>query len=201
MPSQTLRRLAGATALMSGAVALAFSVNANAAGLIDSPKALNIYSSLLSESIAKAAPNDPAPRLRARGFMSELEAKLKEPAEGKTSFVDYPPRANAELLRIIAVVPPKGSEHLPIPVCAEQNNKVLGTWNITAKGDVLPAAWSGSMVSAAPNSSACKDFIMASRAEITRLAQSNQPAQPPPVSEQPKPPMKQASSADSRPAL
>ncbi len=196
MPSQTLRRLAGATA-----VALAFSATANAAGFIDTDRSVLTARVNVDNVIAKAAPNDPAPRLRAGAFMQQLEAKLKEPAEGKTSFVDYPPRANAELLRIIAVVPPKGSEHLPIPVCAEQNNKVLGTWNITAKGDVLPAAWSGSMVSAAPNSSACKDFIMASRAEITRLAQSNQPAQPPPVSEQPKPPMKQASSAAGSPAL
>ncbi len=196
MPSQTLRRLAGATA-----VALAFSATANAAGFIDTDRSVLTARVNVDNVIAKAAPNDQAPRLAAGAFMKRLEATLKEPAEGKTSFVDYPPRANAELLRIIAVVPPKGSEHLPIPVCAEQNNKVLGTWNITAKGDVLPAAWSGSMVSAAPNSSACKDFIMASRAEITRLAQSNQPAQPPPVSEQPKPPMKQASSAAGSPAL
>lgn len=196
MPSQTLRRLAGATA-----VALAFSATANAAGFIDTDRSVLTARVNVDNVIAQAAPNDQAPRLAARGFMQQLEAKLKAPAEGKTSFVDYPPRANAELLRIIAVVPPKGSEHLPIPVCAEQNNKVLGTWNITAKGDVLPAAWSGSMVSAAPNSSACKDFIFASRAEITRLAQSNQPAQPPPVSEQPKPPMKQAASAAGSPAL
>ncbi|WP_153163837.1 hypothetical protein [Zoogloea sp. 1C4] len=196
MPSQTLRRLAGATA-----VALAFSATANAAGFIDTDRSVLTARVNVDNVIAQAAPNDQAPRLAARGFMQQLEAKLKEPAEGKTSFVDYPPRANAELLRLIAVVPPKGSEHLPIPVCAEQNNKVLGTWNITAKGDVLPAAWSGSMVSAAPNSSACKDFIMASRAEITRLAQSNQPAQPPPVSEQPTPPMKQAASAAGSPAL
>ena len=199
MPSQTLRRLAGATA-----VALAFSATANAGGFLDDAGATIRAAGNFDNAIAKAAPNDPAPRLRAGGFMQQLEATLKAPAEGKTLFVDYPPRANAELLRIIAVVPPKGHEHLPIPVCAEQNNKVLGTWNITAKGDVLPASWSGSMVSAAPNSSACKDFIFASRAEITRLAQSNQPAQPPPVStgEPAKPtPMKQAASADGRPAL
>ena len=99
--------------------------------------------------------------------VEELEKALETPSD-KPQVVDYPPRANAELLRVIAVVPPKGFEAWPIPVCAEQNNKVLGTWNITAKGDVVPAPWNGSMVSERPTSSACKAFILSARDAINQ---------------------------------
>jgi hypothetical protein len=55
MPSQTLRRLAGATA-----VALAFSATANAAGFIDSDRSLLTARVNVDNAIAQAAPNDPA---------------------------------------------------------------------------------------------------------------------------------------------
>jgi hypothetical protein len=148
------------------AVALAFSPLAHAAGLIDDNNSVNKYRPAFSEALAQAAGNKEA-HLRAGGFMVELEKTLKEPSE-KLRVVDYPARANAELLRVIAVVPPKGFEALPIPVCAEQNNKVLGTWNITAKGEVQPALWTGAMVSERPTSSACKAFILTARAEINQ---------------------------------
>lgn len=183
--NNTLRQLAASTA-----VAMAFSPLANAAGLIDSPKALNTYSSLLSENIAKAAGNDEA-RLRARGFMVELEKALQEPSE-KIRIVDYPKPAVVERLRVTAVVPPKGFEALDIPVCAEQSNKVLGTWNITAKGEVQPAPWAGARESESPTSAACKAFILASRDAINqKLAQATPngaPAQPAPAGTPAQPP-------------
>jgi len=156
-----MRRLAA-----SSVVALAFSPLAQAGGLIDDPSALMHYTPRFSEALAKAAGNDMA-RFRAGGFMSELEKALKAPTE-KPVVVDYPKPVSANMLRVIAVAPPKGYESLPIPVCAEQNNKVLGTWQITNKGEVLPAPWAGSMVSATPTSSACKEFILAARSDINQ---------------------------------
>lgn len=176
--SNTLRRLAASTA-----VALAFSPLANAAGLMDDVAAVNTYRPAFSIALAKATGDDMA-RGRAGGFMVELEKALTEPSD-KTRIVDYPLRANAELLRITAVVPPKGLEALPIPVCAEQHNKVVGVWNISAKGEVVTVPWTGLRQSESPTSAACKQFIVAARTDINqRLAQTQptpQPAQPPPV--------------------
>ena len=109
--------------------------------------------------------------------MVELEKTLKEPSE-KTRIVDYPPRANAALLRVTAVVAPKGLELLDIPVCTEQHNKVVGLWNITARGDVVPVTnWTGSRQSATPTSAACREFILAARTAINdTMAQQTAPA-------------------------
>lgn len=172
--ANTLRRIAA-----SSVVALAFSPLAQAGGLIDDPNALLQYTPALSKVLAQAAGNDMA-HFRAGGFMKELENTLKAPAD-KPLFVDYPKPVSANMLRVIAVVPPKGYETLPIPVCAEQNNKVLGTWNITSKGEVIPAPWEGSKVSATPTSSACRAFIMASRDNINqRVAEGNDAKKPVP---------------------
>jgi len=181
---------------MSGAVALAFSVNANAAGLIDSPKALNIYSSLLSESIAKAAPNDKAPRLAAGSFMKGLEEVLngktpdaerysltgqRDPA---TKEIDprfartlvYPKLSSLSTLVIAGVIPPKGSEHLPVAVCAQKDGQVAGAWNINADGSVVQRLITKNAEGS--NLAACAATIVAARKEINTLAQSPQPAQP-----------------------
>ena len=170
--NRTLRQLAASTA-----VAMAFSPLANAAGLMDDTRAVNTYRPLFSEALAKAAKDDAA-HLRARGFMVELEKALQEPSE-KIRIVDYPKPVTASMLRVTAVVPPKGFEALDIPVCAEQSNKVLGTWNITAKGEVQPAPWTGARESERPTSSACKAFILASRDAINQKLASGTPAQPP----------------------
>lgn len=193
MSAAHLRRLAASTA-----VAMAFSPLANAAGLIDSPKALNTYSSLLSENLAKAAGNDEA-RLRARGFMVELEKALQEPSE-KIRIVDYPKPVSANMLRVTAVVPPKGFEALDIPVCAEKDSKVLGTWNITAKGDVQPAPWTGARESEG-NSAACKAFIFASRDAINQKLASSAPAQPAPAGTPAQPPPADKVALTERPAF
>lgn len=74
---------------------------------------------------------------RARGFMSELEKGLKEPSD-KTRLVLYQKESSTNMLVVSAVVPPKGFEQLPIAVRAQQNNKVVGAWNISAKGEVMP---------------------------------------------------------------
>jgi hypothetical protein len=159
-PSSHLRRLAGATA-----ISMVFAATAQSAGLIDNDAAVNHYRPLLSQTIATAAKDDLA-RGRARGFMVELENVLKEPSE-KARVIDYPKPVSANMLRIIAVVPPKGMEQASIPVCAEKDSKVLGTWAISFKGEVVPAPWTGTMVSEG-NSSACKAFILASREAINR---------------------------------
>lgn len=167
------RQLAASTA-----VALAFTAAiGNAAGLIDDDRAVVKYRPALINAIAGAS-QDASVQSRAGGFMVELEKTLKEPSE-KTRIVDYPPRANAALLRVTAVVPPKGLEQLGIPVCAEQHNKVVGTWNITPRGEVIPAPWTGQRQSETPTSAACKGFILAARADInSRVAQqSNPPSQ------------------------
>lgn len=121
------------------------------------------------DSIKVAAPADRDVESRARGFLNSLKEALPSMGE-KPQIVDYPPRANRELLRITAVVPPKGMEDQAIPVCAEQNNKVLGTWNITPRGEVMSVT--GNWAKETDTHTACKDFIVAARADITRLAQA-----------------------------
>ena len=157
---QTLLAIAG--------IGLLASSQAGAAGLIDDDNAVILYGTTLSITLAKATGDDAA-RLRARGFMVDLEAALKAPKE-TAQIVDYPKPVTESMLRITAVVPPKGMEDQPIPVCAEQNNKIVGTWNITPKGEVVSVKGNWSTVSAG-NSAACKEFILSSRAEITKLAQ------------------------------
>lgn len=166
----------GAVALAFGAMAPAF---ADGAGLINDSAALNRYTPALSKTMVAVAGNDLA-GIRAGGFMVDLETALRAPAD-KVRIVDYPPRANADLLRITAVVPPRGGENLPIHVCAEQYNKVLYTGVITPRGDVLPLQWNGSKVSATPTSAACKEFILAARNSLNeKFAAPVAPAQPPP---------------------
>lgn len=169
--NRTLRQLAASTA-----VAVAFSPLANAAGLIGDDVAVVKYRPALSDAIAKAA-GDSLAHGRARGFMVELEKALQEPSE-KIRIVDYPKPVSANMLRVTAVVPPKGFEALDIPVCAEKDSKVLGTWNITAKGEVQPAPWTGARESEG-NSAACKAFILASRDAISQKLASGTPDQPP----------------------
>lgn len=183
--NRTLRQLAASTA-----VAMAFSPLANAAGFIDSGAARANALGSFSQQLTAAA-GDNAASLRARGFMVELEKALQEPSE-KIRIVDYPKPVTASMLRVTAVVPPKGFEALDIPVCAEQSNKVLGTWNITAKGEVQPAPWVGARESESPTSAACKAFILASRDAINqKLAQATPngaPAQPAPAGTPAQPP-------------
>ena len=160
-----MRRLAA-----SSVVALAFSPLAQAGGLIDDPSALMHYTPRFSEALAKAAGNDMA-RFRAGGFMKELEASLKAPAEKPRAFL-YPQDNSTNMLVVAAVVPPKGYESLPIPVCAQQNNKVLGTWQITSKGEVLPVAWNGAttgeVVPGVGVKPACNAFIKVARADMAQ---------------------------------
>ncbi len=173
--SKQLRHLAATTA-----VALAFAPAAQAVGLLDDDAAVLRYSGNLSNAIAAAAPQEPDSRTRARGFMVALEKGIKA-AGDKIQIVDYPKPVSANMLRLTAVVPPKGFEALPIPVCAEQNNKVLQVWEVTSKGDVNVVAWSGARVSETPTSAACKAFILAKRAEMSEKLAQTTPAQPPPA--------------------
>ncbi len=182
MPTSTVLRFLAAST--SPLLLAAYATAGNAAGLVEGAPgligdqtALGTYRPAFSITLQKAAGDDLA-GLRARGFGIALEDTLAARAEDKPLFVDYPKPVSSNMLRVIAVVPPKGYELLPIPVCAEQNNKVLATWNITAKGQVAPVAWSGPSVSENPNSSACKAFIMAARAEIVRIAAGQQQNDP-----------------------
>ena len=196
MPSQTLRRLAGATALMSGAVALAFSATSNAAGFIDTDRSVLTARVNVDNAIAKAAPNDKAPRLAAGGFMKGLEEVLngktpdaerysltgqRDPA---TKEIDprfartlvYPKDNSTNMLVIAAVLPPRGSEHLPVAVCAQKDGQVAGAWNINADGSVVQRLITKNAEGS--NLAACAATIVAARKEINTLAQSPQPAQP-----------------------
>lgn len=147
----TLRRLAASTA-----VALAFApvaasaqtspakpqtaceaAQANTGSLVSNGNALNCYAGTFSQTLAKAAPDDEAPRTRAGGFMVDLEAALKAPAD-KPSLVVYPKTNSNNMLVVYAVVPPKGFETLPVGTCAQQFGKPLAAWNITSKGEVVP---------------------------------------------------------------
>jgi hypothetical protein len=129
------------------------------------------YRDGLTSALAQATGDDLA-RGRARAFMVELEKARGERGE-QSRIVDCPKPVSANMLRVTAVVPPKGLEELPIPVCAEQNSKIVGTWNITAKGKVAPALWTGARESEG-NSAACKGFILAARTDINqKLAEMN----------------------------
>lgn len=170
MPSH-LRNLAGATA-----VALAFSPLASAQGLYENNNAVNAYRGDFSVALRKAAGNDEA-GLRARGFMVELEKVLANRPD-KAQIVVYPQSNSNNMLVVAAVVPPKGAEGLPIPVCAQQNGKPLAAWNITAKGEVIPR-----VIVPNPEGStraACNGTIMAALQE-TNQHLAGTPAQPPPV--------------------
>jgi len=154
-----MRRLAA-----SSVVALAFSPLAQAGGLIDDNNAVNSYRPTFSTLMAKVTGDDNA-RGRARGFMSELETALKAPADSSRLLV-YPKENSTNMLVVAAVVPPKGYESLPIPVCAQQNNKVLGTWQITNKGEVLPVT--PVFNPEGSTKAACNAFIIAARSDINQ---------------------------------
>jgi len=186
MPSQTLRRLAGATA-----VALAFSATANAAGFVDDAGASIRARGNFDNAIAQAAPNDKAPRLAAGAFMKGLETVLKDgvPDPARYSLTGQPgmsrtlvsPKDNSTNMLVIAgVIPPKGSEHLPVAVCAQKDGQVAGAWNINADGSVVPRLISKNAEGS--NLAACAATIVAARKEINTLAGSSPPAQPPSAS-------------------
>ena len=194
----TLKRSAavGAVAVAFGALTPALAEDGYKHPLLDTTAYANGYPFRLSISVgeaakaiakAKGATKDQQEEaegiasLATKGFSQQLDQTIRTPTD-TAKFVDYPPRANGEFLRLIAVRPPRGLENLPIPVCAEQYNKVVGTWAITPKGDIVPLQWNGSKASATPTSSACKEFIFAARDDLnTKLAQPNAPSQPPPL--------------------
>lgn len=188
--STHLRRLAASTA-----VALAFAPMAgfaadapakpqtaceaaqtNSGPLLANSNAMNCYRGTFSRALASAAPNYEAPRIRAGAFMFELEKALAAPTE-KTQTIVYPRENSTNMLVVAAIVPPKGFETLPIPVCAQQHARVLGTWNITSKGEVIPRP-----IIVNPEGStkaACAAFMTAARAEMNDKLHAVQPAQPP----------------------
>jgi len=172
MASSIMRNLAATTA-----VAMAFSPIANAAGLTDTVS-LNTYRPHLTEAVKKAVLDVTVgdaeatkkakflASLTAGGFSVHLEEAAVNRAADKTTLVDYPKPVSANMLRIMSLVPAKGMEGHDIPVCAEKDNKVIGVWNITARGQVVPAVWTGQMQSDAPTSAACKGFVFAARCAL-----------------------------------
>lgn len=164
--------------LASTAVAIVFASQAGAAGLITDDIGVVNMRGAFSESLAKAAKDDVA-RLHAGAFLKQLEGTLGSRTE-KPQVVDYPKPVSANMLRTLAIVPPQGMEQSDIPVCAEQNNKVIGLWNITAKGAVTPVTnWTGPVVSEAPTAAACKYFLRAARDDIAAKYATMQQQQPP----------------------
>jgi|GEM_PF-1052291 len=160
-----MRRLAA-----SSVVALAFSPLAQAGDNVPDRDALKKYYNPLTNVIAQAS-GSPTAHLYVGGFVSELEAALRSPPERPRPFLS-PQENSTNMLVIAAVVPPKGYESLPIPVCAQQNNKVIGTWQITNKGEVLPVAWTGAttgeVVPGVGVKPACNAFIKVARADMAQ---------------------------------
>lgn len=160
----------------AGALALAFnSLAAGPVGIGESVGARLRYTSALLDAIVAAAQGDQLAAFTPGGFMHDLEAAAKTVGD-KPVVVDFPPRANRELLRITGVVPPKAYAAQSIPVCAEQNNRVLGTWNITAEGRVMPVT--GNWALTTDTHTACKDFILRSRETFNQMVAQGAPATP-----------------------
>jgi hypothetical protein len=177
--SQKILRRGAATS----AVVLAFSAMAPAfaddAGLINDSKAVIRYGVTLSKTMAAVTGDDLA-RGRAGGFMVDLETALKAPASAPQVVV-YPKQNSTNMLVIAAVTQPAGFSHLDIPLCAQQNNRVIYTGVITQNGEVKKLPWdgpiSGEEVPGVGTKPACGAFISAARNEFKKLAQSNAPSQ------------------------
>ena len=158
--SKAMRRIAAATTFAVGAVALAPSVQA--CGLIDNVDGLNKYGPTLSTNLVQAT-GDAKASLRARGFIKDFEEQLSKPID-KPQTVFYPKEVSENMLQIVSLVPPKGMGAMDLPVCAEKGGKVVGLWNISARGEVKPITdWKGATTAADAQSNACKDFIVAAR--------------------------------------
>ena len=191
------------------AVALAFNAPANAEGLIENARALDRYSGTMLEKlsqIAQGAEKDRA-RLAARGFFVDFEKALGAPGEA-AGFVAYPQNANPELLRVIAVIPPKGFASYNIPVCVQQNNQVLATLAISSKGEVTDMAWDGpTKGEIGPDGklkAACGPFISTFRALFNQEVAKRNGTTPPAAAQgaPPIPPDKVSeSSVSNRPAV
>jgi len=170
----------GAVALAFGAMAPAF---AGDSGLINDSAAVNHYRPTLSKTMAAVTGDDLA-RGRAGGFMVDLEAALRAPASAPQVVV-YPKQNSTNMLVIAAVTQPVGFSHLDIPLCAQQNNRVIYTGVITQNGEVKKLPWdgpvSGEEVPGVGTKPACGAFITAARNEFKKLAQPNAPSQPPPL--------------------
>ncbi len=177
-----MQSLASSLRLSAGAAALLVAFNAGSAdpvSLAAHPLLDNgIYGFRLANALDKAT-GDVTAQNRTRGFTQTLEEKLRVPAS-KPQFVGYPnPAANGQLV-ISAVVPPASRfATASIPVCAEQGDKIVGTYSITPKGDVVPDPWAGAQPVGASSGFAflCRDYI---KARGQAMMQTD-PAQPPPV--------------------
>ena len=171
MSAITPRKLLASTAL-----AVVFASQAGAAGLIDDNRAILRYSGEFPTALRQAAKDDAAPGLHSRGFMTDLESKLKNRTE-KPQIVVYPPQNSMNMLVTAAVVPPVGMEDYPIDVCSQQNGKIVGAWKIAANGAVSEAT-------AIPNPSgsqkaACNETIVTARTEVATKYAAMQQKQPP----------------------
>ena len=101
---------------------------------------------------------------RTGGFTKALEDKLRAGPLDRPQFLGYPnPAANGQLV-ISAVVPPRSKYATAnIPVCAEQGDRIVGTYSITPKGDVVSDPWAGAQPTGAAAGFAflCGPFIKA----------------------------------------
>lgn len=164
----TLRNLAGASA-----IALAFGPLATPANALDAniPGAMSRATYTFFSEISRVASNTGD---RAGGFMAQLETALKAPAD-KTRVVVYPSESSVNMLVIGAVVPPKGLESQPIPVCAQMNNQVIYTGKIMNDGQVLPVTWNGpskgELLPDGRTKPACSAYIVYNKSAIYQLAQ------------------------------
>lgn len=136
----------------------------------------NAYVFKLSQQMKKDGVEKHA--IYARGFAKKLEEKLSQPTEAP-QFVGTPnPAVNGQIV-ISAVVPPKALYPTAnIPVCVEgpvkdaagniQNtSRVIATYNITPKGEVVPYKFNGEVKTATQGFAfACRGPLVAARAEM-----------------------------------
>ncbi len=152
--------------LASTAVAVVFASQAGAAGLLEDKDAYNVYHGNFPTALRQVAKDNPNIGAFAGAAMYEIDSKLKN-RTGKPLTAMYPTPVSPNQLFVAALIAPQGMEQADIPVCAEQNSKVVGLWNIAANGAVTPVTnWTGPVVPDAPNGMACKAFIVAARNDI-----------------------------------
>lgn len=100
------------------------------------------YVFALSSEVARVA--GPDGRGAVGAFVKHaLEPKLKSPTD-KPQLTGYPLKPYNGDLAVVAVVPPGALfATASVPVCVEKDGKVLGTYDITPKGEVKPTHYSG----------------------------------------------------------
>lgn len=144
-----MQSFANSLRLTAGAAALLVAFNAGSA----EPAAIEQHPLLqgsaapymfkLSKTLVEAT-GDVAATSRTGGFTKALEEKLRAGPIERPQSLTYPNPVVEGMLVFKAVLGPRNrwaSEN--IYVCAEKDGRIIGTYSITPKGDVLADPWAG----------------------------------------------------------